>query len=176
MILDGDEIVSIILYSIIIFITGILGFIYKFGELNLLLFILKPVAFIVELFLGSSFIYYDNLGFVNEVYKVNIGRDCSGINFFIINLLMLCFSFVPKLRDKGNFFSLFIIVIASYVITILANASRIIGAILIGELTMFMDIRYQGLLHQSIGVVVYFIYLLATYILASKITNNGGRK
>ncbi len=167
---------NIVIYLIIALISGGLGFVYRYGDLSLLSFILRPVTFIIELFLGTKFSYHDNLGFVNEVYKVNIGRDCSGINFLIITLLMLTFSFISKIKGGvRKFTSLLIIIVASYGITIFANASRIIGAILIMDIPIFLETRYEGLLHQSIGVVVYFIYLLGTYILASKILEKWGK-
>ncbi|MCT4619280.1 MAG: exosortase K [Marinisporobacter sp.] len=144
--------------------------IYQYGDFQYLLYILKPVTKLVELFLGVSFQYYEGVGFINEPLKIHISRGCSGVNFFIMVFLMISFSFLSKIQNKLP--ALLIFFMSSYCITIISNASRIIGtALMINTLTFPM--RYERLMHQSIGVIFYFVNLMVAYYLFSKILRKG---
>lgn len=131
---------------------------------------IKPVAYIVELFLGISFTYYEGMGFVNEALAINIGKECSGIQFFILVFFMLTFSFVPKLKGKKKkLLAVGIFLIYAYGIAILVNAARIIGSIFLMDLGLFSNAKQKILVHQSIGVVFYFTYLVVSYFIFYKI-------
>ncbi len=167
-----------IIYIIIILIVIGLRIIYQYGDLELLLFILKPVASITETFLGIEFQYISGkVGFINKNLEIQITKECSGVNFLTITILMLIFSFIHRIRNKK--YKLLIscyFLIASYIVTILANASRIIGTIFIMNTGLFTDIKMERLMHQSIGVLVYFIYLILVYFIGDRITKRMGDK
>ncbi|MCT4604729.1 MAG: exosortase K [Marinisporobacter sp.] len=145
---------------------------YQCGDFQYLLYILKPVTKLVELFLGVSFQYYEGIGFINESLKIHISRGCSGVNFFIMVFLMISFSFLPKIKNKNKLSALLIFFMSSYCITIISNASRIIGASLMMNILTF-PMRYERLIHQSIGVVFYFVNLMIAYYLFLKILKKG---
>ncbi|QXM05300.1 exosortase K [Crassaminicella indica] len=159
-------------YIWIIFIAACIKMIFKYGDFQYILFILKPVTKIVELVLGVAFKYYEGIGFINADFKIHISRGCSGINFFIMVFLMISFSFLFKIRNKNKSLVALIFFIVAYFITIIANASRIIVAFLIMN-TITFNMKYERLMHQSIGVVFYFSYLIITYYLFSKIFQKG---
>lgn len=159
-------------YMFIILIALCIKMIGQYGAFEWLLYILKPVKSVVEMFLGVCFEYCEGIGFVNNDLKVNIGRGCSGINFFIMVFLMISFSFIPKIKNIKKLPTILICLIASFFITIIANSSRIIGVIFIMN-SLLLDIRYERLMHQSIGVVFYFTYLITIYYLSTKFFRKG---
>ncbi len=169
---------NILIYVITILISLWLRFIYKYGVIEDLLFILKPVMYIVEKFSAIKFNYLSGgFGFINKDLGIQIVKECSGVNFFIISITMLIFSFVHKIESRkyklvlSSFF-----LIISYIATILANASRIIGTVFIMNTGLLTNGRVEGLVHQSIGVVVYFIYLVIVYYIASRLIVKVGDK
>ncbi len=159
---------SYIIYGVAAAIALGLKYIHTYLSIDYLLFILKPVASLVEKAMNSPFDYYPELGYVSDKLSVVIGRECAGINFFIVIFLMLTISFAAKVRgrkDKPLLMTYFLAV--SYIVTIIANASRIITSILVLRLGIAADIKQAVLLHQSVGVIFYFVYLACTYYLFS---------
>ncbi|MFZ5967770.1 MAG: exosortase K [Bacillota bacterium] len=166
---------NIIIYLISIMIVGGLHILYQYGSLETLLFMLKPVTLIVQWFLGTAFIYHREIGFVSSQYQINIGRACAGINFFVTVYLMLVFSFIQRMKDKkSKAWAAVLFLLSSYGITILANASRIIGAVFIMNTGVFLDEKQAKLMHQSIGIIFYVTFLMLAYVLFSKLINNWG--
>ncbi|QZY55743.1 exosortase K [Crassaminicella profunda] len=163
---------NLLAYGIALFMAIYIKFIFRYGNFQYVLYILKPVTKVVELFLGVSFQYYEGIGFINNDLKMHISRGCSGANFFIMVFLMISFSFISKIQNKNKLPALLIFFTVSYVITIIANASRIIGASLMMHIITF-NIKYERLIHQSIGVIFYFIILIITYYLFSKMIDKG---
>ncbi|WZL72984.1 exosortase K [Clostridiaceae bacterium 35-E11] len=136
----------------------------------LFMIMIKPVAYAVELFLGVSFTYHEGIGFVNEALAINIGKECSGLQFFILVFFMLILSFIFKLKGKKKkLLVVFIFLIYAYTIAILVNAARIIASVFLMDLGVFLNAKQKILLHQSIGVVFYFMYLVASYFLFHKV-------
>lgn len=135
----------------------------------LILFIIKPITFLVSIFYDTSFIYKDDVGFISQELAIIIGKECSGIKFFTTLFLMLLFSFIPKIEGiKKKTASFFCFLIVTYIVTILANTSRIIGSIWILQLNLFSNEKQIRLMHQSIGVTFYFTYLVLVFIIVSK--------
>lgn len=164
-----------LIYGITILIVIGLRIIYQNGDLEGLLFILEPVAFIVEKFLGVDFKYIEGIGFINKNLKTNITRECSGVNFFTISFLMLIFSFINKIRNnRKKAFTAFSFLIISYIITVFANTSRIIGTISMMQMDLFSNIKIERLAHQTIGVIVYFIYLVLIYFIGLRLSKEMG--
>lgn len=165
--------VFIYIFSMI-FVMGI-KIIYQYGDLKDLMFILKPVTLGVQTFLGNPFHYYEGIGFVNRNLGINIGKECSGINFLMMIFSILVFSFMNKIENKKNkLFFLFIVLFSSYMITIFANASRIVGIFLIMNRADFSDFIYERLLHQSIGILFYFTYFMIMYFIFYKMIKKWG--
>ncbi|WP_432667364.1 exosortase K [Wukongibacter baidiensis] len=138
-------------------------------DTNLLVPILKPVSLIISTFLGISFDYLSDIGFYNETLSIVITRKCAGINFFITFFGMLTFSFISKFEGViEKVIAMLAFFVCGYLVTILANASRIIGIVYMGKIDIFLDPRYKDLMHQSIGVVSYFTYFIMGYLFFDK--------
>lgn len=137
----------------------------KMSSFIYLLF-LKPTAYLVHLIFGITFDYVKDIGFINQRLGIVIGKSCSGINYFIIMFLMLLVLFSHKKRKVRWFISYLGL---SYIVTIIANGSRIILSILFMKLNILNAKIYERLMHEIIGIVVYFIFLLAVYLIIHKV-------
>lgn len=147
----------------------------QYGSLEDLFFIIKPVVFIVEKATGIKFYYNQSLGFVNQQGNVVINQACAGIRFWMAALSMLGFSFVSKIRGlKKQWMMVLAFILFSYIITVFANASRIIGAIWVLDFSIGKGPSAERLLHQSIGVLFYWTYLLITYGIFSRLFRKEG--
>ena len=143
---------------------------YQYGSLENLLFMIRPVAFMLEKALGIIFYYEPDVGFVSEQVRVVINKSCAGTTFWIMSFCMLTFSFVPRIKGGWKRFIWFLIFLGlSYILTLFANMSRIITAIGILNLKFNKSDLLERLLHQSIGVLVYCTYLWIIYAIFSKL-------
>ncbi|AOT69388.1 exosortase K [Geosporobacter ferrireducens] len=166
----------VVLYLCMIGAAFRLYLLYRYGSVEDLLFIIKPVAFLVEKALGIRFYYDQDLGFVSQQGNVVINQACSGIRFWIAVYCMLGFSFVSRVKSIGKKYMMtFGFVLFSYGITIFANASRIITAIGILNLAIVESTTSERFLHQSIGVLFYWIYLCIIYVLFEKLIRKEGK-
>lgn len=144
-----------------------------------LIWILAPTTRWVSILTGISFTYVSGAGYVNHDLLYVIAPSCSGVQFMMITVAMLLFSFVHRMPTfhqglcwtTGSLLS-------SYLFTVPINALRII--ILFYLPAYFSD---QGLynhiitperLHTGVGVIVYFSALLLLYQCALHICNKIG--
>ena len=85
--------------NLIFYLVGILvvlGFKYYYSqaECDSLLWILAPTTRWVELLSGIPFTYVSGTGYVNHSLRLLIAPSCSGVQFMIITIATLVFSFV----------------------------------------------------------------------------------
>ncbi|KAB3531539.1 exosortase K [Alkaliphilus serpentinus] len=160
---------NIFIYIISFIVIAVTQYLYLYGKLEGLLFILKPVVYLVSLFTGEGFTYYSEMGFLNPKLAVNIGRECAGINFFSIVLLMLIFSNIKRVKGRGSkLIFLLSSMIFSYLVAIIVNASRIIASLFLLDLKIFPN-GYEALVHQATGIIFFLGYLFAIQFLFKKI-------
>lgn len=155
-----------------------------------LLWILSPTARWVSILSGIPFIYESNTGYVNHSLRYIIAPSCSGVQFMLITIATLIFSFVHRMNltqersqskeipdihgiKKGVCWTLTSI-LASYLLTIFVNGLRIILSIYIPvyfrERDLYGSFLTPEKLHTIIGTVVYFISLLTIYHLGGYIS------
>ncbi|MDF2878312.1 MAG: exosortase [Clostridia bacterium] len=147
---------------------------YRYGTVEQLHFILKPVAFIVAKALGMPFDFEPGLGFYNQDAYIIINKTCAGTSFWIALFCMMGFSILSKLKGLyKKIVSFTAVLLVSYGITIIANASRIIVSISVLNLGFSQMSALERLIHQSIGVLVYCSYLWMTYMAFSKWMRKG---
>jgi len=158
--------IDLLIYIFTIILAAILVLGKELVTTDLLIPILKPVTLIVEAALGISFDYHRGIGFYNDGLAIMITRKCAGVNFLITLFLMLVFSFAMYVSESTKkLIAVVIFFIYAYILTILANASRIMGIVYMMRAGIFSNMRYENLLHQSTGVVFYFTYLIIAYLL-----------
>ncbi len=120
---------------------------------------LSPLVGILRLFLGSSFARRPD-GYWNPAWHVLITKDCAGMNYFLIVFCLLVFTHLRSFRSRikigvyGAFF------IGAYFLTLLANASRVVAAVILGRTGLIPQVL-AGQPHLALGAFVYFFFLAA---------------
>lgn len=136
--------------------------------------ILAPTAWWVRILSGIPFEKVTNTGYVNHAYRFIIAPSCSGVQFMIISIAMLVFSFVHQMRTKRRklFWTVFSIAV-SYIFTVFVNGIRIAVSV---ELPVYLGsvLANQRLspekLHTMTGIVIYFAALLVLYSAAETVS------
>lgn len=90
---------------------------------------------------------------------VIIGSDCAGLNFFVIAFCMGVFSFAAYVQ-KHYFGWLIFFLLTGYLITILANACRIVAGIVLLSIEQNLDLNPSASLHTYQGSLFYFVFLV----------------
>ena len=186
--MDKQKTVTIFKENAVYYLTAfliILGMKYFYSKAGSdeLRWILSPTARWVQTLSGIPFEYVKGAGYVNHSLRLLIAASCSGVQFMIITIATLIFSFVHKVDDgcmaddgrmadngritnTGRKYRKLIWMIASlllsYVFTVFVNGLRIITAI---YLPLFLQgtSLYGGILtperlHTLIGTVISYLY------------------
>lgn len=187
------EIKLILKNNRIFYLTGltavlILKLFYRSADSCGFMWILAPTARWVGLLGGYSFENIPHVGYVNHDMQFIIAKSCSGVQFMIITLAALIFSYthhvtrnadspvntMGAMERKKGFLWLALCLFLSYLSTILVNGLRIILSI---ELPPILERRniYEGTLtperlHTLIGCAVYFSSLLIIYRFAGRLS------
>lgn len=157
---------NITYYFIIISVFLLLNLGYSLATLDQLYFILKPTSVLISMTTGSVSNYTSESGFYFQGLDILLVKSCSGFNFMILCFTLLSFlglSFADTRSAKR--YVLPIALFIAYLITIVANASRIIMAIAGQRMAdNFLPHRPHGLIHEIIGAVVYLFFLFVVYL------------
>lgn len=160
---------NIIYYSLIILSVIISKGFYSTTSNDTLVFILKPLSSIISLFTDSDFTYTTDYGFYFRHLNITIDKSCSGINFWIISFVVFSISILRICKSHlQKLISIPLVLIATYVLTLFANTSRILSSIFIAKQTSF-DYPW---LHQAEGVFIYLSVLIFTYTILNHSLSN----
>ncbi len=164
--------ISFYLTTIGLFI--LLKFGYTLADNDNLIFLLKPTDKIVGLLTGSHSVYFSDKGYYLDNLNILIEKSCSGFNFLLLCFCMLTFLFL-KYANKTifKFLSIPAALIASYLLTIFVNASRIFVSIIMQQqANNFLPDRPHLILHEIVGVITNLTFLILIYIVSEKILTN----
>lgn len=145
-------------------IFACLRFAFSFLDTEMMQFLLMPTNKLIEVIVGSNGEYIDGVGYFHSQLNIVINKSCSGYNFWLIGFLMA--SFVLIKSQKINFLlTIPLALVISYMVTILANVSRIAGYILLmkGKLPQYIDPNGTWL-HQMEGIFVYLSFLILFFL------------
>ena len=122
--------------------------------------IIAPTAWLAELFSGLSFTPEPGYGWVDVVHNVVIAPVCAGVNFLIIAFCMSAFQVLWKKSSAKALISGIVLAgAASYLLTIIANATRIILAVALFNLDIYNEWLTPDMVHRVAGIVVYYLLL-----------------
>ncbi len=167
-------------YGITCMVLFGLKYFYSRASAPMLTWLLAPTVWWVRALGGIPFVYDPCDGYVSHTYRFVIAPSCSGMQFMIITIATLIFSFIHLMntgRKKLGWMTLSLT--ASYGMTILVNVLRILISI---YLPLYLEGRCKSCfltperLHTLIGVGVYFASLLIIYQLAGLLTRRPFRK
>ena len=190
--MNSEKIKETIRQNFVFYMLGLLvlvgmKFFYSGAGCDQLKWLLAPTAKWVEVLSGLSFFYEPGAGYVNHGLRISIAPSCSGFRFMTIVFAMLSFSFLHRTgrsgKDGAGAFSesvknhlkkggwLLSSLLLSCVLTVLVNGLRIIAALYLPDFLGRADLPLAFLtpdrLHTLIGILVYFMALLAIYRLAA---------
>jgi exosortase K len=143
----------------IVFILLKIGFTYtSTADLN---FLLHPVASGIEILTNSPSLYQSDTGYYFAALNIIIDKSCSGGHFMMIayGLFAFLFNWQQQYR-KLQVMAIPLSLGAAFGLTIIANISRIYFSLYSHRLLPFES---NGL-HEAEGILVYFSFLLITYL------------
>jgi exosortase K len=143
---------------------------FTFADNNDLSFLLKPTDKLVELLIGSQSVYLEDYGFFHEKMNIVIDKSCSGFNFWILSFLV--FSYLGLKYFDKHLHKIWIIptaLLCAYLLAVFANVSRISASIIVHNQTANIFPTKQFLIHESVGIITYFSFLVLAYCLIEKI-------
>ena len=147
-------------------IFGILKAAYAQATNDSIVFVLSPLSEIITLVTGDQAIYTSSSGFFYPNLNITIDRSCSGINFWLMSFMLCLFTIIPFRKTRSQKLMVFpLALVLTYILTLFANASRILIAILVQNHTNFNSAWF----HQAQGVFVYLTILILFYLLMIRI-------
>jgi len=152
------------LAAVVLFVLLKVG--YTFADNNDLIFLLKPTDKIIGLLIGSQSVYIVDYGFFHEKMNIVIEKSCSGFNFWILSFLVfayLGFKYFDKRSHK--ILTIPTALLGAYLLTVFANASRIVASIIVQNQTSNFFPNQQYIVHEAVGITTYFSFLVLVYIL-----------
>ena len=144
------------------------GFKFVYIKLHVedLLFLLAPIQFLTGLFTGSTSFYNPEVGYVFSDLGISITKECSGFQFWMLTFLIFsCVSINHVSKGFRKSAVIFAALLVSYVLTLVANTSRIIISIF--SKSMFITLGFDEIVaHEVLGTVIHLIFLVSFYLLA----------
>lgn len=164
-----SNVMRYIYYVVVLGIFVILKLLYRdFTSEDLGSFLL-PTSKIVSIFTGHEFLVEAGT-LVFPAITIVIDKSCCGFNFFAICGAMLCVLSSRYLTTLFQYIiSLPVFFLLAYLLTILANSSRIIFSITSQGKFESSSVFHSQLAHQIQGSFVYLFFLISAYLLTEYI-------
>lgn len=151
---------------------------YRSADSCGLMWILTPTARWAGILGGYAFENLPHTGYVNHDLQFIIAKSCSGVQFMVITLAALIFSYTHlitrRLGAKKGFLWLALSLLLSYASTVLVNGLRIVLSIdlppVLEKQGILRDLLTPKQLHTAIGCAVYFSSLLVIYRFAGRLS------
>jgi len=154
---------------VFLFTIFCIGFAFKwyFTNLNVeySVWLLKPTTIWVEQITGLDFNFLQNEGYVcvQTLPITIIDKSCSGLNFWLMALIVGAFVLSKKVINFLSFFYCFIAVFGlAWLVTIIANTGRIVISITI--LPSLVPYIAYSQSHLLLGIFMYLIMLILYYL------------
>lgn len=157
-------------YAIGLIISLGLKYYYSHAGNDDLNWILIPTSRVVEYLSGIHFERELHIGLVNHAHRFIIVPSCAGVNFLTIAFSTLFFSFVH--RPKGIGLKLLWLGISAgfaYLLTLVANALRIVAAIYLYRADIYGGWVTSERIHRIEGTFIYFLFLFIAYLTAERV-------
>ncbi len=152
-----------------LFTVFCIGFAFKWLFTNLdveySVWLLKPTTIWVEQITGLNFDLLQNEGYVcYETLPITIiDKSCSGLNFWLMALILGAFVLHKKVTDFLSFVYCFIVAFGlAWLVTIIANTGRIVISIkFLPSLIPYIEYSQS---HLLLGIFIYVTMLILYYL------------
>ena len=142
---------------------------YSLAGSDDLIWILRPIAGLVEHLSGIQFENEAHTGFVSRGYGIIIAPSCAGINFLIMTFCMAVFSGIHVFKHSGSkLWWLAASWVCAYILTVVVNTLRIIAAIYSYNADIYLGWFTPARVHRLEGIVIYFFFLCLFYMIIIK--------
>ena len=155
---------------------------YSLAGSDDLVWILRPIAGLVEHISGIQFESEANTGFISRGYGIIIAPSCAGINFLIMAFCMAVFSSIHVIKHCGSkLLWLAASLVCAYLLAVAVNTLRIIAAIYSYNADIYFGWFTPARVHRLEGIVIYFFFLCLFYMIIIKMVHRirqgaGGKK
>jgi len=155
-------------YGFVALVFIVFKLLYKHLGNDELLILLKPVAYLVALFSGSTVEYSSESGYFLSSLNIIIDKSCSGFNLCLISFMIFGITVIMKVKAiKRQIILLLSTIFFAYFLTILANTSRIISITKMNEIFPNLNDKYEWL-HVTQGSFINLFFLIGSYLLLNK--------
>ncbi|HMV41332.1 MAG TPA: exosortase K [Leptospiraceae bacterium] len=138
----------------------ILKLFYKIADNSDLLFLLKPISFIIDVFTNSDSFFSLESGYYYPDLQITIDKSCSGFQFWLLTSTFFGFQFFWK-RTSNSFLILPMLILATYFLTIIANISRILITIQTRIMLKSFSIPFTSNLHEGLGAFIFLFFFIS---------------
>jgi exosortase K len=146
-----------------------LKFYYSTATPDDLLWILAPTTALVELLSGQQFELEPYFGYMSSDHRFVIAVPCAGVNFLITAFVMIGLRRLWREQFGPQRWHFVLLAAATaYVATIIANATRIYLALELRARSVEVSGLSHNQLHRLEGIVVYFGFLLALFLIVER--------
>ena len=153
-------------YGGVVVVAMGMKFLHAISATDDLLWLLGPVDFIVRVFVGESSVYIPGEGYYFESAGILIDRSCAGVNFLIITFCTLTTISLPFYTKSKTRIGLFTGTLPlAYCLTVVTNASRILGALRLLSFKVRFPVIGTSWFHEAQGALFYLTSLLLCTLL-----------
>ncbi|MBL7950577.1 MAG: exosortase K [Flavobacteriales bacterium] len=158
--MSTDKRKTIVLGMLLLAAAFALKWWYRTATVEQLGFVLTPVTTLISLLTGVTSTFVPGQGHLFPELGIVIDRSCSGINFLIITTASFTFLWLRR-TDGGCSRTMLatVVVIAAWVLTVLANTGRILFMVHLEE----FGFHFGPTVHEALGA----FFFLASLLLAS---------
>lgn len=146
--------------ALVLAIAYLLKAYYSQASSEDLAWIIGPTAVLAEMFSTLSFLHEPGYGWVDMQHNVVIAPVCAGVNFLIIAFCMSSYQIIwNKNTLQEAIPDVMLAFVASYLLTVVVNAARIILSLLLFSLDIYSGWFTPEMVHRIAGIAVYYLFL-----------------
>lgn len=158
---------SVIVGALALSLVVALKAFYSRAGASELMWILAPSSWLARYAGGIDLAPEVGAGFITHTHRMVVGPACAGVNFLLIALAALFFSFQGRFAGvPGKLGWLWRSVLAAYGATVVTNALRIVLGARLYDLELDGEWLTPGRLHRLAGALVYCASLALLHVLA----------
>lgn len=138
--------------------------------------LIYPVKVIAEYVNGVGFHYDSFYGYVQDNGLIRINKSCSGFIFINVLISIAACSIFMNTKPKQQISSILslgaIAVLIAYIISIIANTSRVILGIKLHQFALNNTWFPGNFAHELFGILYFFFFSILFYIIIKKIIHS----
>lgn len=177
-------------YGIIALIFIGAKLIYPYLTIDNLYFLLTPISYLVAFFTDTEMSFSVESGYYFPLLNIVIDKSCSGFNFWLIAFVVFSFMMINSKNSNLSFgrrvvpevsghsgtseshkiIGIVKAIMMAYILTIIANTSRIVSIIKMNNIFPTWNEQYEWL-HAAQGTFVYLFFLIGFYLFLNQKLN-----